>query len=76
MNVSESGYYKYVKNLGRPDRDAVLSAAIMEILDESSFNDNYGVPRMKLALFNKGAHFTALAGESFAPVNGFGDFTR
>lgn len=54
MNVSESGYYKYVKNLGRPDRDAVLSAAIMEILDESSFNDNYGVPRMKLALFNKG----------------------
>lgn len=54
MNVSESGYYKYVKSLGRPDRDAVLSAAIMEILDESPFNDNYGVPRMKVALFNKG----------------------
>ena len=26
----------------------------MEIIDESPFNDNYGVPRMKIALFNKG----------------------
>ena len=54
LNVSESGYYKYIKNLDKPDRDTVLSAAIMEIIDESSFNDNYGVPRMKTALLNKG----------------------
>ena len=54
LNVGEAGYYKYIKNLDKPDKDTVLSAAIMEIIDESSFNDNYGVPRMKIALFNKG----------------------
>ena len=50
LEVSESGYYKYLRNLGRPDKDAVLSAAIQKILDESEFNDNYGVPRMQMAL--------------------------
>ena len=54
LNVSEAGYYKYIKNLDKPDKAAVLSAATMEIIGESSFNDNYGVPRMKIALFNKG----------------------
>ena len=54
LNVSEAGYYKYIKNLDKPDKAAVLSAAIMEIIGEVSFNDNYGVPRMKIALFNKG----------------------
>ena len=50
LEVSESGYYRYLKNLGKPDRDAVLSAAIQKILDESEFNDNYGIPRMQMAL--------------------------
>lgn len=54
LNVSEAGYDKYIKNLDKPGKDAVLSAAIMEIIDESPFNDNYGVPRMKIALLNKG----------------------
>ena len=54
LNVSEAGYYKYIKNLDKPDKDTVLSAAIMEIIGEVSFNDNYGVPSMKIALFNKG----------------------
>ena len=63
LNVSKAGYYKYINNLDKPkyinnldkpDKDTVLSAAIMEIIGESSFNDNYGVPRMKIALFNKG----------------------
>ena len=54
LNVSEAGYYKYIKNLDKPDKDTVLSAAIMEIIGEVSFTDNYGVPRMKIALFNKG----------------------
>ena len=50
LEVSESGYYKHLRNLGKPDKDAVLSAAIQKILDESEFNDNYGVPRMQIAL--------------------------
>ncbi len=52
--MSESGYYRYLKNLGKPDKDAVLSAAIQSIIDESVFNDNYGVPRMQMALALRG----------------------
>lgn len=40
----------YLKNLGNPDKDAVLSAAIQSIIDESVFNGNYGVFRMKMIL--------------------------
>lgn len=54
LEASESGYYRYLKNLGKPDKDAVLSAAIQKIIDESEFNDNYGVPRMQLALALRG----------------------
>ena len=54
LEVSESGYYRYLKNLDRPDKDAVLSAAIQQIIDESEFNDNYGVPRMQMALAHRG----------------------
>jgi len=54
LEVSESGYYRYLKNIGKPDKDAVLSAAIQQILDESEFNDNYGVPRMQMALALRG----------------------
>ena len=54
LKVSESGYYRYLKNLGKPDKDAVLSAAIQTIIDESVFNDNYGVPRMQMALALRG----------------------
>ena len=54
LEVSESGYYRYLKNLGKPDRDAILSAAIRTIIDESEFNDNYGVPRMQMALALRG----------------------
>ena len=54
LEVSESGYYRYLKNLGKPDKDAVLSAVIQQIIDESEFNDNYGVPRMQMALALRG----------------------
>lgn len=54
LEVSESGYYRYLKDLGKPDKDVVLSAAIQQIIDESEFNDNYGVPRMQLALALRG----------------------
>lgn len=32
LEVSESGYYRYLKNLGKPDKDAVPSAAIQTLL--------------------------------------------
>ena len=54
LEVSESGYYRYLKNLGKPDKDAALSAAIQQILNDSPYNDNYGAPRMQTALAKKG----------------------
>ena len=54
LGVSESGYYRYRKNAGKPDRDEVLSVAMQQILDEHPCNDNYGAPRMQLALCQRG----------------------
>lgn len=56
LHVSETGYYRFVKNIDKPGKDAVLSAAMRGILDESPFNDNYGVDRMQIALENRGIH--------------------
>lgn len=54
LEVSETGYYKFKRNLGKPGKDEILSAGIKKILEECVFNDNYGVQRMQIALFNIG----------------------
>ena len=54
LNVSETGYYRFKRNLGIPGKDAVLSAVIQDVLDEHPFNDNYGVDRMQIALMHRG----------------------
>ena len=54
LSVSEAGYYRYKRNCGKPSRDAVLSAAMQSIRAESAYNDNYGVPRMRLVLRQRG----------------------
>lgn len=40
--------------MGKPDKDAVLSAAVQKILKDSSYNDSYGIQRMQLALAQDG----------------------
>lgn len=52
--MSETGYYGFARNLGKPGKDTVLSAIIQEILDESPFNDNYGIERILIALRQRG----------------------
>ena len=54
LNVSETGYYRFKRNLGRPDKDAVLAAVMQDVLNEHPFNDNYGVDRMQIALQHRG----------------------
>lgn len=54
LNVSETGYYRFKRILGRPGKDAILSAVIQDVLDEHPFNDNYGVDRMQIALMHRG----------------------
>ena len=54
LNVSESGYYRWLRNRNKPTKRQLLSVKIKEILEEHSDNDNYGVNRMQLALLQKG----------------------
>ena len=42
LHVSETGYYRFKRNLGNPSKDAVLSAVMQEILDEYIYNDMRG----------------------------------
>lgn len=57
LEVSEQGYYKYLKALRKPGKEEILSAAIDEIMKVSIYNDNYGADRMKIALEQKGLKF-------------------
>ena len=43
-----------IQELGKTDKDAVLSASIQTIIDESVVNGNYGVLRMQIALALRG----------------------
>lgn len=54
LELSESGYYRYLKRKDKPNRDELLSGDIKKILNESPYNDNYGVRRMQLALAQRG----------------------
>jgi transposase InsO family protein len=54
LKISESGYYRWLKNRGKPTARQLLSVEIQGILDDHPDNDNYGVRRMVTALAQKG----------------------
>jgi len=54
LGVSRSGYYKYLKNKGKPDKNAEILAVILEILEEDEENETYGKVRMYHALKARG----------------------
>ena len=54
LHISESGYYRWLKNRNKPSARKLLSVEIQKILAEYPDNDNYGVMRIKLALEQKG----------------------
>ena len=56
LKISESGYYRWLKNRSKPTSRLLLSVKIKEILDEHPDNDNYGVRRMNTALEQRGIH--------------------
>jgi len=62
LGVSESGYYKHLRNAERPYKNAVLLAQIYEIIKEDPENANYGVRRIFQYLRNnkgyKGSYST------------------
>lgn len=54
LKISESGYYRWLKNRDKPTARQLLSVEIQKILDEHPDNDNYGVERIRIALAQKG----------------------
>ena len=56
LKISESGYYRWLKNRSKPTSRQLLSVKIKAILDEHPDNDNYGVRRMNTALEQRGIH--------------------
>ena len=56
LNISESGYYRWLKNRNKPSAQKLLSVKIQEILDAHPDNSNYGIERMQTALDQKGIH--------------------
>lgn len=52
LQVSESGYYKYLRNKGKPYKYADLLKQIYGLLKEDSENANYGVKRIYKYLRN------------------------
>ena len=54
LKVSESGYYRWLKNRDKPTSRQLLSVEIQKITDEYPDNDNYGVDRMRIALSQAG----------------------
>ena len=54
LKVSESGYYRWLKNRSKPTARELLSVEIQAILNEHPDNDNYGVRRINMALEQKG----------------------
>lgn len=54
LKISESGYYRWLRNRNKPTGRQLLSVEIKLILNEHPDNDNYGVNRMVTALAQKG----------------------
>ena len=54
LKVSESGYYRWLKNKDKPSKRQLLLVKIKEIISEHPDNDNYGYERIHKALGMKG----------------------
>ncbi len=54
LKISESGYYRWLRNRSKATSRQLLLVRIKEILAEHEDNDNYGVKRMRTALSQRG----------------------
>ena len=56
LKISESGYYRWLKNRNKPTARELLSVEIKAILDDHPATANSGVKRMTTALEPNGLH--------------------
>ena len=52
LQISEAGYYKYLRQKAKPQKTESLLATIYQIIQEEPENANYGVQRIYLSLKN------------------------
>ena len=52
LQISEAGYYKYLRQKAKPQKTESLLAKIYQIIQEEPENANYGVQRIYLSLKN------------------------
>ena len=55
LRLSESGYYRWLRNRDRHSSRQLLAGKVKKILEEHPDNRNYGVNRVCLALEQDGA---------------------
>ena len=58
LKISESGYYRWLKNRSRVSKRQLLLVEIQKILEIHPDNDNYGVLRIQTALQQRGIRTT------------------
>lgn len=58
LHLSESGYYRWLRNRGRHSSRQLLAGKVKKILEEHPDNRNYGVDRVCLALERDGVDFS------------------
>ena len=56
LHLSESGYYRWLRNRGRHSSRQLLAGKVKKILEEHPDNRNYGVDRVCLALEQDGVN--------------------
>jgi len=54
LKASESGYYRWLKNRGKQTCRQLLLVRSKKIISEHPDNDNYGIERIRAALFHRG----------------------
>ncbi|MBR2483392.1 MAG: IS3 family transposase, partial [Oscillospiraceae bacterium] len=54
LKISESGYYRWLRNRAKVSKRQLLLVEIQKILEQHPDNDNYGVKRIHTALEQKG----------------------
>jgi hypothetical protein len=54
LKISESGYYRWLRNCDKVSKRQLLLVEIKKILEQHPDNDNYGVKRIHTALEQKG----------------------
>ena len=71
LNISESGYYRWLKNKDKPTKQQLLLVEIRKILKEYPDNDNYGSRRMHTALAQRGIHVSVRTVYSAMKAGGY-----